>query len=220
MRTYLYRDKFRHKNLWNIALYFYAYIFCSSILAVETSEVHFNSLNSEIISYSENVTFSEMMRTSLLLLAARLEVLDRYLELLEDHKYVSSKLNWSRVIRFNRNFEQDRKLMDSIKSTYQNIIKQSIYTNQNNSLNYFDDIDHIIFSITDIVFKFTLGEKEIYEDILSFFCLYKGPYTEREILIMKYILKETVYPSTVAAFQFVEKYKLEKDALIFMIMLY
>ena len=220
MRTYLCRYKFRHKNLWNIALYFYAYIFCSSILAVETSEVHFNSLNSEIISYSENATFSEMMRTSLLLLAARLEVLDRYLELLEDHKYISLKFNWSRVIRFNRDFSQDQKLMNLMRSIYENALLQSNYNIPEYSLNSTQNIDYIIEIIIDHLFKSTLEEKQIYKDILNFFHLYKGPYNEREIFIMKYILKERFYPSELSAFDLVQKYKLEKDALIFMIMLY
>jgi hypothetical protein len=217
MRTYLYRDKFKHKNLWNVALYFYAYIFCNSILAIETSEVRFNYLNSEIIGYSENVTFSEMMRTSLLLLAARLEVLDRYLELLEDHKYLSLKLNWSRVIRFNRDFSQDQKLMNFMRSTYENALLKSNYNTQEYSC---QDIDQIIEIIIDSLFKYTYEEKQIYKDILNFFHLYKGPYNEREIFIMKYILKERFYPSKLSAFDLAQKYKLEKDALIFMIMLY
>lgn len=193
---------------------------CSFTVGFQKYEVHFNSLNPEIIHYTENQKISQTMRTSLLLLAARLEVLDRYLDLLESNKSMGSKMNPSRAYNFNRDAVQDQKLISFIKTSYQKIILQDINHAQLDSLNHLKDIDYIMDHILDDLFKSTPEEKEIYKDILSSLCLDKGPYNEREISIMKYILKETFYPSILSAYDFVKKYKLGKDALVFIIMLY
>jgi hypothetical protein len=193
---------------------------CSFISSAKNYEVHFNSLNPEIIHYSENEKFPQTIKTSLLLLAARLEVLDRYLDLLESNKSMGSKMNPSRAYNFNRDAVQDQKLISFIKKSYQKIILQGISHPQLDSLNHLKDIDYIMDHVLDHLFKSTPEEKEIYKDILNSLCLDKGPYNEREISIMKYILKETFYPSILSAYDFVKKYKLGKDALVFIIMLY
>ena len=201
--------------------YVFTYIFlCSFITSFQTYEIHFNSLNPEIIHYTENQKFPQTIRTSLLLLAARLEILDRYLDLLEYNKSIGSEINPSRVYNFNRNATQDQKLISFIKTSYQKIILQDISHPQLDSLNHLKDIDCIMDYVLDHLFKYTPEEKEIYKDILISLFLDKGPYNEREISIMKYILKETFYPSKLATFDFVKKYKLGKDALSFMAMLY
>ena len=193
---------------------------CSFISSAKNYEVHFNSLNPEIIHYAENEKFPQTMRTSLLLLAARLEILDRYLDLWEDNKSIGSEMNPSRVYNLSRDTIRDQKLISFIKKSYQKIILQGTSHSQLDSLNHLEDIDFIMDHVLDRVFKSTPEEKEIYKDILNSLCLDKGPYNEREISIMKYILKETFYPSKLSAYDFVKKYKLGKDALVFLIMLY